>query len=186
VNKEFISIVQPRSMFNEARWQELDEALRGLPNQGCMVEIGCHQGGTLAYLAMLEPKRLCYGFDTFDAGVVGSCPEDGEPLRDGIMATSYSDTYDWLTHKLGCTNTILVKGDVRELLPLWNAPPIAFVLIDLNIYSPTLIALEWVSDHCAETTVILVDDVGFPGVDQALADSKVNWDKVGYMARVWL
>jgi hypothetical protein len=177
-------------MYNADRWQTLGYALDRLA-PGDIYEFGVHQGGTLAACALARPERSCYAFDTFDSGMQGSTAVDGDYFgRDGLMAEPLAKVRAFF-NEIGANNIAIIPGDVRRTLFSFIERPIALALVDLNIYEPTLAVLRWLGRFATDETIILVDDVGFSGVDRALADftherTIPHWEKDGYMARVYV
>lgn len=188
-------IFDARSQFNPSRWAVLEKACdAGLP-VGCIMEIGCQRCGNLAWLSQRFPDRTHYGYDRFEEGMTAPGKKDmkeSASYHEGAMGVDYADCVQYLADiaaKYKCGPTGLIKGDIKDTFKaVGDLAPIALAIVDLNLYEPTMIALLGVDrivfngvwHHMSPGGVILVDDLGFPGVDAALADAKLPWKKDGF------
>lgn len=189
-----------RSQFNPERWAVLEKVCNEALPEGCYMELGCQQCGTLAYVASRFPDRMCFGFDRFDEGMTKPGPKDmavSASYHEGAGGSSYDACVKYLEdvqREKGMLRIGLVKGDVATTFEKieWLAP-VALALVDLNLYEPTMIALhgcDWnkpekrfrgLWHHLAPGGVILVDDLNFPGIEAALKESGIPWKQDGFL-----
>lgn len=161
--------------------------------QGVIMEFGVYWGRDLTLLQNLrgiyEPfnfNRKIIGFDTFE-GLKGcdherdgnqaqegnfSVPEEYELYLDQIL--QYHENECPLSH---IKKYELIKGDVRETLPhyLEHHPEtiIALAYFDMDIYSPTKDALEYIKPYLAKGSILVFDEVNydrFPGETLAVRE----------------
>jgi O-methyltransferase len=155
-------------------------AARALSVPGHILEIGCHKCGTLGHLSGIFPDRELIGFDRFEAGFSELAPEDDNGVFFvGMLGSSLDDSAAYLA-ACGITNVRLVRGDVRDTLKAEPPYAIAMAVIDLDLYAPTLAALRWAWDRLSPGGSLLVDDIGFPGVDRAMAECGIPWKPDGF------
>jgi hypothetical protein len=160
-----------RSMFNPPRWQLLEDCLRCLPPKGSLAEIGTHRCGVCAYLAARCPGREVYGFDRFEAGLSELGPKDmpvSQSYHEGVQGSSLNEALAWAG---GFMNLRLTPGDVRQTLGNAETEPLALAIIDLNLYEPTKVALQWAWERLVPGGFLLMDDPDFPGVKATLEES---------------
>lgn len=160
-----LSLVASRSIHDERRWVEIRRVVDRVLPTGAIVELGVHRGGLIGYLATRLPDRIIVGYDTFERGTVGAQAIDGD-IRDGILAADKAEVEAWLASIGANGNVQLMRCDVREVRT--PPAPIALAFVDLNIYEPTLAALEWVRANAIQDAYVLIDDIGFAGVARAV------------------
>lgn len=153
----------------------------GLP--GVIMEFGVHRGRHIALLTSLRglyepynPHRRVIGFDTFEGFPdVASVDELGQSAEQGKFALP-GGYADYLRDVIGAhegneplghiSRTILVEGDVRFTLPAYlEANPqtiIALAYFDLDLYEPTLAALQAIRPYLQRGSVVAFDEVGHP------------------------
>ncbi len=169
---------------------------RVLNIQGAVIECGVFHGGglmTFAQLsAILEPlnhQRRIIGFDTFEG--FPSIHEKDQGIRanpflheGGLASNSYEDIkkcaelYD-MNRPVGHMKRIeLVKGDILETVPEYiNKNPhlvVSLLYLDVDLYEPTKMALEYFYRRMPKGAVICFDQLNgpsFPGETQAVLDT---------------
>jgi predicted O-methyltransferase YrrM len=126
---------------------------------GLCVEFGVYTGGTTRM--MLDMGREVYAFDTFE-GIKGAGENDIH--QDGDY--NGGDVEDYIK---GAT---IIKGMVPDTLDHTHVlDGIAFAHIDMDVYEPTVHALQWTWTHLKEGGVIVLDDYGnitTPGIKRAV------------------
>jgi glycosyltransferase involved in cell wall biosynthesis len=172
---------------------ELYQLILGV--HGIIVEFGTRWGRNLALLTELrnlyEPRnaaRRIVGFDTF-AGFPSIAPEDGAAAGVAVGAYSVAPGYETTLselmsahEKFGFRSHIekfeLVKGDVVETLhPYLERHPetvIAMAYFDLDLFTPTSVALELVKERLVSGSVVAFDELGMqdlPGETTAVASA---------------
>lgn len=168
---------------------------RAVDVHGVVMEFGVRWGRNLALFQSLrgifEPynyTRKIVGFDTF-SGFPSVSEQDGDEAVIEPGAYGVSDGYeDYLEQLLALREQEspighirkfeLVKGDVTETLPAYlDAHPetvVALAYFDMDLYEPTLAALESLRDRFTKGSVIGFDEVGvaaFPGETVALREA---------------
>ena len=163
---------------------------------GDIVECGVFKGASFARFAMYRnlhglEEKMIIGFDSF-----GPFPEtnyeDDKVLRDkfiteaGDQSISVSQLHHLLRHK-GCgENITLIKGDITETVPEFvNQNPdlkISLLILDVDIYEPSVTVLKFFYPLITTGGVLILDDYGsFPGetkaVDEYLKDKNITIEK---------
>jgi hypothetical protein len=129
-----------------------------------------------ALRGIFEPfnrHRKIVGFDTFE-GFVGTSEKDGQlsQCQDGSFSVTpaYQDYLDEILTLQEKLNPIphlkkyeLVKGDVIKTVPeyLEQHPEtlISLAVFDLDIYSPTKVALEAIQPHLFKGSILVFDEL---------------------------
>lgn len=159
---------------------------------GYILEFGVQWGASLGILMHLrgiyEPynySRRIIGFDTFK-GFPELSEEDGSLSTAGDYRTmenyedlladilSIHEAQSPLNH---ITKHELVKGDVCNTLEGWKdrnpALVIALAFFDMDLYRPTVFALENILDKCIKGSVLVFDEFNcdkFPGETRAVLE----------------
>lgn len=112
--------------------------------KGDIVEIGCHIGESTVILQQIVQKmdasRNLYAFDSF-CGVPDSVNEDEGVYKKGDMKVSLEQFYKSFDI-LGLKKPIVISGWFEKTLSVSLPKEIAFVLLDADLYSSTLISLQ--------------------------------------------
>lgn len=168
---------------------------RALDVHGVVMEFGVRWGSNLALFQSLrgiyEPynyTRKIIGFDTF-AGFPSVSEQDGDDAVIAPGAYGVSEGYEEHLEQLLAAREQespighirkfeLVKGDVTQTLPAYlDAHPetvVALAYFDMDIYEPTLAALELLRDRFTKGSVIGFDEIcvpTFPGETVALREA---------------
>ncbi len=173
---------------------EVFSLVRDLP--GSIVECGVFRGQSLMLFRQLlevnspgDSLRKIIGFDTF-SGFTSLDEKDGPPdvTRAKVVGGwDSSDFFPILQELINIAQTDsymprvnrveLVKGDVRETIPDYvRSTPglrISLLNLDVDLYEPTLIALEHLYPRVVSGGVVIVDEYampGFPGESEALEE----------------
>ena len=111
----------------------LDEAI-----PGAFAELGVWRGVTSAFLHRLAPERTLYLFDTFAGFPDADLPAGADDRR-------FRDTSEAAVRaRVGASeNVVLRPGYVPDTLAGLEDEQFAFVLLDLDLYDPTLASLEF-------------------------------------------
>lgn len=158
---------------------------------GDIVECGVYQGNSFLWLAhlsvILEPfaiNRRFIGFDTFEG--FASIDDNNDPKD--ISSKNFSDTsYTIIEKALKAVDTVrpvnkitrfeLVKGDITVTVPNYIKENPAFtcamLILDSDLYKPTLTALENILPHMPKGSLVVLDEYNyenFRGETQALKD----------------
>lgn len=163
---------EPRRMHKLLAHWELYKRVTSLP--GDIVECGVHKAASLVRWATFRDgleaarARRIVGFDAFGAfprsDVAGgddqSFIEHFEAVAgDGL---SQEEVRAVLARKGLDVNVDLIGGDVRETIPAFlkrnPATRIAMLHLDMDVYEPTLFALELLADRVVPGGLIVIDD----------------------------
>lgn len=169
-------------MSNILSHYELYKKIIDLP--GDVVELGVFKGGSFmqfsAFRELLENaySRKIIGFDLF--GEFPKAQNEADALfREKWVVETNNEylTKEELQKALdfkGIKNTELVKGDIAQTVPEYvknNAHMrIALLHIDVDIYEPAKIGLEYLYDRVVGGGVIILDDYGVAGETDAVEE----------------
>jgi len=163
---------------------------------GDVVECGVFKGASLVRLLTFRENlentfsRKIIGFDAFGKFPKASNDKKTKklilPFEKGI---SKNELELYLNDK-GFRNYELVKGDVRNTLPIFlrKSPEIKISLLhlDMDIYKPTKFVLSKIYDRIVRGGVILIDDyTAVPGSTRAIDEflkknKKLKIQKLGF------
>jgi len=151
-------------------WSWVNDTVNSL--QGDMAELGSYKGGSAKLLAKaIGHSRVLHVFDTFE----GIPEELTDPQKDRIMedhphlninwaggfykggewATPYAEVKSFLSD---CPSVVLHKGLVPDVLKEVEDTTFCFIHLDMDIYQPTLDALEFLWPRLVSKGVIMLDD----------------------------
>ena len=158
---------------------------------GDIIECGVYQGNSFTWLAnlsvILEPfaiNRRIIGFDTFEG--FSSIDSSADPAD--VSSDNFADTsYEIISRSLENLDTVrpvnkvnrfeLVKGDIVTSLPKYvDEHPwmtCAMLILDTDLYRPTLTALSTVLPIMPKGAVVVFDEYNyqnFPGETQAVRE----------------
>lgn len=153
--------------------------------QGVIVECGVSFGGGLMTWAelssIMEPlnhQRRIVGFDTFEGYPSISDRDTNAKVSTELCqkGSLYIDSYEDLQKCIELYNTTrhlnhidkveLVRGDILETVPLYveNNPHlvVSLLYLDVDIYKPTKIALEYFLPRMPKGSIIVFDELNQP------------------------
>ncbi len=181
-------LVAPRYMYNfrPAQLAFMVSELDGLRNvRGSVVEAGCFAGATTIYLREhLKDigQRPYVAIDTFG----GFIPEDvdheitmrGKAIQTATFRDGFSENRkEWVERALalaGHGDVQVVQADVGGL-DYKPYGPIAFALIDVDLYLPVKKALERIAPYMSAGGVIVVDDCQADNVYDGALQAYKEW-----------
>lgn len=186
----FYLTAQVTRMSNILSHYELYKKIVELP--GDVVELGVYKGGSFFQFAAFrellenEKSRKLIGFDIF-----GEFPEVHNEGDKAFREKWTRETHNsFLTKeeiqesllKRNIGNTELVQGDIAITIPAYlQSHPymkIALLHIDVDIYEPSVIGLEYLYDLVVPGGIIVLDDYGVAGetkaVDEFIGDKKIK------------
>ena len=142
-----------------------------------IVEVGVYKGGTSAYLAALASAlgidgAEIHSFDTFEGHAEIDVIRDVDPVhRAGdFHDTSFEAVSDYLRPH---ANIKVYKGRFEDRCSALGPGPICVMHLDVDLYAPTLHALEFNDRHLIVGGVCIVDDYetkSCPGVKTAVKE----------------
>ncbi len=206
---ELVEMVKNRTMLPIKRLYDLYLSVNYI-NQweipGAIVEVGTWKCGALGLALMADEtkKRKIYGFDTF-AGHLPPPPDEFD-IRGGNMLERYLKEVELNNHWAGSIDVIecrkflsgldsgsertqLIKGDVRDTLPLFQKDQkfeqIALLRIDVDWYRESKLALENLYPLLSKSGVLIMDDYGHhsgqrKAVDEYFVDKKIKFSHIDY------
>jgi O-methyltransferase len=124
---------------------------------GVLAELGVWRGDTSAFLHALAPTRRVYLFDTF-AGF----PEVDLPA--GADDRRFRDTSEAaIRARVGTSPEVVLRpGYVPETLAGLEGETFAFVLLDLDLYDPTVASLEFFYPRISPGGYLVMHDYNNP------------------------
>jgi len=168
---------------------------------GIVVEVGTWQGGALGMAILSSPssERKILGFDTYSGHFRPAADEfdvRGRSMRDRYdVATESGESWagadldecrDFLLSlRTPPPRIVLIKGDVKETLKLWQPEPISILRIDCDWYVESLLSLEILWPHVSLGGIVILDDYGHHSgqrraVDEFFAARPVKLTHVDY------
>jgi len=155
-------------MYNPIQLQQLVNLLISIHSvEGSIVEIGCDQGWTTCYLLEtlknIRMKRPYICIDTF----TGFLKEDKDfeyeyrhkkkGTYDGYFKTNSKKYFDFSMRIAGYDNVHSHKADAATF-NYSSIAPIAFCLLDVDLYRPVKVCLPAVYENLNRGGIIVVDD----------------------------
>lgn len=153
-------------------WQQI-KAVAYIP--GDVVEIGCYKGETSVLIRYLMntycPNKKYHVYDSF-TGLQGNQEVDGghELFVDGSFSSEEENLkYIFESHSLQLPE--IHKALIQDLKPEDLPNKISFAFLDLDLYEPTLRALELVWPKLNAGSCLIIDDYNYdpcPGINVAV------------------
>jgi O-methyltransferase len=178
--------------------QVYDLALQVKDIPGDLVECGIASGSGIAAMKRACPDKMVWGFDSFQ-GIQLAGPNDTEqpgigPITHdvhGDLLKSSGITVcsrDWVNGQLKGwgfkeSDFTLVEGWVQNTLLEKKPDKIALLRLDMDIYDPTLFALEKLWHKLQKGGVLIIDDGNLEGVNRAVQDF---FKSIGNPTVAWL
>lgn len=123
---------------------------------GVIVEAGVYRGGSLMALAMANPGRSCYGFDTF-CGL----PPVGE--HDPVYeAGDFPSDYELVCERFRAVDNVILTRGVYPRSDVILPHPVALAHVDVDIYDSTIDACRHLAKFMTEGGRLYCDDAGIP------------------------
>ena len=149
-----------------------------------LAEVGVYKGGTSYFIASVAERlgltATHYAFDTFE----GHAKQDINLAVDtSHRPATFTDTsYESVSKYLNLFGNVLVyPGRFQDTCHHLQNVRMYFVHLDMDIYEPTIFALQFFDKRLVDGGAILLDDYGFetcPGIVKAVeefASSKSNY-----------
>lgn len=142
-----------------------------------IVEVGVYKGGTSAYLASLSaaldiPGAEIHSFDTFEghSAIDVNTAQDPTHKPGDFHDTSFEAVSAFLKPHQSIT---LYKGRFEDRCAALGDDPICMMHLDVDLYGPTLHALEFLDQRIIDGGVCIIDDyevMSCPGVKAAVQE----------------
>lgn len=154
---------------------------------GDFVECGVGAGAQIMAMRVAAPKRVIWGFDSFEGIPLAGENDDEQPgigkimhdktmtlekrlVSSGVTVHSKENVIkNFEQLKIPIGNTVLVKGWFQHTLYLYNIK-IALLRLDGDLYESTMIALQEFYPKVVTGGVIIVDDYALSGCRKAVKD----------------
>lgn len=161
---------------------KLSERCRKIP--GDLVECGIAMGSGIVAMKRQCPTKKVWGYDSFQ-GIHLAGPNDTEQpglgeithqskellISSGATVHPKSQVVEILAqYRYKEEDFILVEGWVQETLPVIKPKKIAFLRLDMDLYDPTLCALQHLWPRLSKGGILLIDDWNLSGVVKACED----------------
>jgi len=119
--------------------------------EGNFAELGVYKGFTSKIIHSLAPEKTIYLFDTFQGFPVKQLDKKDERFKD--------TTLEILKNVIGDLNNIVIrKGLFPETAEGLEDEAFSFIMIDLDIYEPTMSALEFFYPRIKSGGYIFIHD----------------------------
>jgi len=150
-----------RASGDPVRYASLALAIRTLQRDqvaGDLAEVGVYRGTTSRFLIRLAPGRALHLFDTF----TGFAEHDREP--ENAADTRFQDTSAERVRQAlgGAANVVFHAGHFPDTTVGLEGKRFAFVLMDLDVYAPTLAGLGFFYPRLARGGYCFVHDYNSP------------------------
>ena len=151
-----------------------------------MAEIGVYKGGTSYFIATAAQKLgLLYTHSCFDTFEGHPKSDINRSIETTHVAGSFRDTsYEAVSEYLSIFKDVKVyKGRFQDTCQVLEDEILQFAYLDMDIYEPTIFALNYLNNKIIKGGVILLDDYGFascPGIEKAVKEfTQVNGNYFG-------
>lgn len=161
---------------------ELFRMSAGVP--GAIIECGVFKGVSLvrfahfrAILGLSDVKEII-GFDTFDEFPASTYAPDSNLLEQfvqsaGSRSIGKGQLTEILNNKGLAGNVSLIEGDILTTIPAFirenPGMTISFLNLDVDLYEPSRVILDYLYPCLSEGGILLLDDYGkFPGETKAV------------------
>jgi len=125
---------------------------------GSLAEVGVYKGYMSRFIHQLAPERVYYLFDTFE----GFPREDLEPNVSEDNRFSDTTVKEVLQNIGDTRNVIIKKGYVPDTFQGLESEQFALVLLDLDLYNPTISSLGFFYPRLAKGGYLIVHDYNSP------------------------
>jgi O-methyltransferase len=155
-----------RDSGDPARYASLALAVRTLEQEGIageFAEVGVYRGATSRFLVACAPGRTLHLFDTFE----GFAERDREP--ENVNDARFQATSEATVRRAlgGAANVRIHPGYFPSTTTGLEASAFAFVLLDLDVYAPTLAGLEFFYPRLSSGGYCFVHDYNSPESNRA-------------------
>ena len=155
-----------RDSGDPTRYASLALAVRTLEDEGIageFAEVGVYRGATSRFLAACAPGRTLHLFDTFQ----GFALHDREP-ENAADARFQATSEATVRRALGAAaNAVIHPGYFPATTKGLEDRRFAFVLLDLDVYTPTLAGLEFFYPRLSRGGYVFVHDYNSPESNHA-------------------
>lgn len=155
---------------------------------GRFVEFGCFEGLTSCFLqSVLGTDWTLVVFDSFQ-GDDELGPEDTglHPFYGKGKFQSNEHVVRQNFEVRGIRQPDIVMGNVLSTVPDNLPPSIAFAMLDLDMYTPTMHVLEHIYPRLSKGAIVVIDDYGFNDLPNILkATNRFLLDKPEHVDLLW-
>jgi len=137
-------------------------AIKKYEIEGSFAEVGVYKGDTSKIVHYLYPERKFYLFDTFEGFPV-------ESLEEKVNNRFKDTSLELVKSNIGDLNNIIFKkGYFPESTKGLEGDLFAFVMLDVDLYKPTLQGLEFFHPRLSSGGYIFIHDYNSPESDYAV------------------
>ena len=168
-----------RNLFVENLAREINRHLKGdIAEHACVAEAGVYKGAFAAVINRVFPERKLYLFDTFEGFSQQDIEQEMrmEKAVNPLSQQSYfSETAEDIVMRkmVHPQNVVIKKGYVPNTFE-GIEEEFCFVNLDMDLYKPTIEALEWFWPRMVKGGGILVhdfyNDYSFPNLKRAVME----------------
>ena len=166
-----------RNSGDPVRYGSMALAIAGLDRAGipgALAEVGVWRGDTSRFLHLQAPHRVLHLFDTFQ-GFPGGDLENAKP-SDAIRFRESS--LEAVKSRLGNAENVLFHvGRFPDTAAGLSHETFSFVLIDVDIYKPTLAALEFFYPRLSKGGYCFIHDYNSPESNCAVSRAVTSFFK---------
>ena len=130
--------------------------------EGCIAEVGVWRGYTSRIIRVMEAERRMYLFDTFE----GFFEKDLEGGEDGRFRDTNVEIVKKAIGKM--ENVTIVPGYFPDSAQGLEDATFAFVMIDVDLFNPTLAGLNFFYERMNSGGYIFIHDYNSPESDWAV------------------
>nr|UXE45418.1 hypothetical protein Hi04_10k_c4773_00033 [uncultured bacterium] len=164
-------VTDARSHRDSVRYETIGLALATIEREnvrGAVAEVGVFRGMTSKFIHMCVPKRTLYLFDTFNGFPASAMAENGVN-NPGDEHRFRNTSVASVRKVVGSSPEIRIRSGVfPESAAGLEHDTFAFVMLDLDIYGPTLAALEFFYPRLIIGGYLFVHDYNSPESGDAM------------------
>ena len=135
--------------------------------KGSLAEVGVYKGQTSKIIHLLAPNKKLYLFDTFEGFPIKYLEKEDKRFRDNTIIS--------LEKTIGNLENITIrKGVFPDTAKGLENEQFSFVMIDLDLYEPTLEALKFFYPRITSGGYIFIHDYNNPKESQSAVYKAVN------------
>jgi hypothetical protein len=177
-------IGEGRTLLSYDRLFVIYQSLKNVRNlNGIFAEVGTYRGGTSAFICHAAnsldiPSWKHYVIDTFKGHDERDINTDQDHIahHQGLFSDTIADDVRKYLVPLG--NISICKGRIQDVCSYFNEELFSFIHLDVDLYEPTIFALEFFGKRMLPGGVIVIDDFSSakcPGIEKAVQEITSNY-----------
>jgi len=133
--------------------------------KGSFAEVGVYKGGSALLISEVKGLKDLYLFDTFEG-----IPYVDLSLDAGFKRGQYSESFLKVIDLFkNYKSVFVIPGDFRETMRFVDQKTFSFVHIDVDVFWSALDSIIFFLTHLDQDGIILIHDIGAPGIRKALS-----------------